>query len=75
MDLKAGDVIPVEMPESLLVFVEGLPSFRAKMGRSSKNNVALKITERIKRPESVKNEMTHVTRGACALTVWQNLKN
>ena len=63
MDLKAGDVIPVEMPESLLVFVEGLPSFRAKMGRSSKNNVALKITERIKRPESVKNEMTHVTRG------------
>ncbi|WP_024870871.1 flagellar motor switch protein FliM [Tolumonas lignilytica] len=62
MELKAGDIIPVEMPESLMVYVEGLPSFRAKMGRSNKNNVALKITERIKRPETVKGEMTHVTR-------------
>lgn len=62
MELKAGDIIPVEMPESLMVYVEGLPTFRAKMGRSKKNNVALKITEKIKRPETVKGEMTQVTR-------------
>lgn len=62
MELKAGDIIPVEMPESMLVFIEELPTFRAKMGKSSKNNIALKITEKIKRPDTVKSEMTMVTR-------------
>ena len=61
-NLKAGDIIPVEMPETLLVFVEDLPTYHAKMGRT-KEKVALKITEKIKRPDSVKNEMTLVTRG------------
>ena len=50
MDLRAGDIIPVEMPESMLVSVEGLPSFRAHLGRSS-DNLAMKITERIHRPD------------------------
>ncbi|MFC3912181.1 flagellar motor switch protein FliM [Pseudaeromonas sharmana] len=61
-NMKAGDIIPVEMPESLLVFVEDLPTFRAKLGRT-RDHVALKITEKIKRPDSVKNELTLVTRG------------
>lgn len=61
-NLKAGDIIPVEMPESLLVSIEDLPTFRAKMGRT-RDKVALKIIEKIKRPDSVKNEMTLVTRG------------
>ncbi|MCW8996512.1 MAG: flagellar motor switch protein FliM [Psychromonas sp.] len=47
--LKAGDIIPVEMPEAMLVSVEGLPTFRANLGRVSEN-LALKITERISRP-------------------------
>jgi len=50
MGLKPGDIIPVDMPESMLVLVEGLPTFRAKLGKSNKN-LALKITERISRPE------------------------
>ena len=50
IDLKAGDIIPVEMPSSMLVSVEGLPTFRASLGQSN-NNLALKITERISRPE------------------------
>ena len=62
MELKAGDIIPVVMPESLLVFVEDLPTFRAKLGRT-RDKVAIKIAEKIKRPDSVKNEMTLVTRG------------
>ncbi len=62
MDMKPGDIIPVEMPESLLVYVEELPTFRAKMGKSSKNNLAVKITEKIKRPDSAKAEMMQVTR-------------
>ena len=62
MELQPGDIIPVEMPENLLVFVEDLPTFHAKMGRT-KENVALKITDKIKRPDGVKTEMHLVTRG------------
>ncbi len=62
MNFRAGDIIPVTMPESLLVFVEDLPTFRAKLGRTQ-DKVAIKIAEKIKRPDSVKNEMTLVTRG------------
>ena len=32
MELKAGDIIPPEMPEHITVFIEELPTFRAKMG-------------------------------------------
>lgn len=49
MNLKAGDIIPVEMPESMLVSVEGLPTFRANLGKANEN-LALKITERLERP-------------------------
>ncbi|MCU4674711.1 flagellar motor switch protein FliM [Catenovulum sp. 2E275] len=62
MELQAGDVIPVEMPETLTVFVEDLPTYRAKMGRSQ-DNIAVQITEKIKRPQSVKSELQMVTRG------------
>lgn len=62
MELQAGDIIPIEMPENLTVFVEGLPTYRAKLGRS-RENVALKIESKIKRPESVKNELTILTKG------------
>ncbi|CAM5206613.1 flagellar motor switch protein FliM [Alishewanella longhuensis] len=54
MELKAGDIIPVEIPEHITVLIEDLPTFRAKMGRS-RDNVALKIIEKIKRPESVRS--------------------
>ncbi|EKB20001.1 MULTISPECIES: flagellar motor switch protein FliM [Aeromonas] len=62
MELQPGDIIPVDMPEHLLVYVEDLPTFHAKMGRT-KENVALKITDKLKRPEGVKTEMHLVTRG------------
>jgi len=62
MELKAGDIIPINMPEHVTVLVEDLPSFRAKLGRSSEN-LALKIESKIKRPESVKNELTILTKG------------
>jgi len=62
MDLKAGDIIPIEMPETLTVLVEDLPTYRAKLGRS-RENIALKIESKIKRPESVKNELTILTKG------------
>jgi flagellar motor switch protein FliM len=62
MELKAGDIIPVDIPEHVTVLVEDLPTFRAKVGRS-RDNVALKIIEKIKRPESVKSELQVFTKG------------
>jgi flagellar motor switch protein FliM len=62
MELKTGDVIPIEVPEFVTVLIEKLPSFRAKLGKS-RDNVALKIESKIKRPESVKNELTILTKG------------
>jgi len=47
--LKPGDVIPVEMPESVTLKANGVPVFRAKLG-SSNESLALKIIERVKRP-------------------------
>ena len=62
MELQAGDIIPIEMPEHITVLIEDLPTFRAKLGRS-RENVAIKIVEKIKRPESVKSELTILTKG------------
>lgn len=62
MDLKEGDIIPVDLPEHVILFVEDLPTFRTKMGRS-RDNVALKITEKIPRPTSVKSELQLLTKG------------
>ncbi|REL30255.1 flagellar motor switch protein FliM [Thalassotalea euphylliae] len=62
MELEAGDIIPVEIPDHVTVLIEDLPTFRAKLGRS-RDNVALQIKEKIKRPESVKSELTILTKG------------
>lgn len=62
MSLKAGDILPVEMPEHVVMEVEGLPTFRTKLGRS-RDNIALKITEKIPRPVSVKSELQLLTKG------------
>lgn len=61
MNLKEGDIIPIEMPEHVVMYVEDLPTFRTKMGRS-RENVALKITEKIPRPTSVKSELQLLTK-------------
>lgn len=61
MEFKAGDVIPVELPGHITVLIEGLPTFRAKVGRS-REHIALKITEKIPRPTSVKSELQLLTR-------------
>jgi flagellar motor switch protein FliM len=62
MELKAGDIIPIEMPEHVTILVEDLPTFRSKLGRS-RENLALQVESKIPRPESVKNELTILTKG------------
>ncbi|MCF1426703.1 MAG: flagellar motor switch protein FliM [Shewanella sp.] len=61
MEMRAGDIIPIEMPEYISMDVEELPSFRCKLGRSG-DNLALKIYEKIARPETVKTELQLITR-------------
>lgn len=56
MELRAGDVIPVKMPDACTVYIEELPTFRAKMGQAN-DNIAIKITEKIKRPEVSKGDL------------------
>ncbi|GLP94967.1 flagellar motor switch protein FliM [Paraferrimonas sedimenticola] len=63
VNLEAGDIIPVDMPEHLLVKVEDLPTYRGKVGRSG-DNVAVKITEQIPRPETVKSQLQLVPKRA-----------
>ena len=62
MELKTGDIIPIELPEHITVLIEDLPTYRAKLGQS-RDNLALKIESKIKRPDSVKNELTVLTKG------------
>ncbi|GAB3520598.1 flagellar motor switch protein FliM [Photobacterium alginatilyticum] len=61
MELRPGDVIPIDMPEAATVYVEDLPSYRAKMGKSG-DNIALKVTEKLKRPDMVKTDLAFLDR-------------
>jgi flagellar motor switch protein FliM len=60
MELQAGDVIPINMPEYALMFVEDLPTYRVKMGRSG-NQLAVQISQKIKRPDVVKSDLAFLS--------------
>lgn len=62
VNMKNGDIIPIEMPEYITVLIEGLPTFRSKLGRS-RDNIALQIVEKIPRPVSVKSQLHLLTKG------------
>ena len=59
---KTGLVISSSRDKTITVLIEDLPTFRAKLGRS-RDNLALKIVEKIARPTSVKSELQLLTRG------------
>ncbi|UTA49493.1 flagellar motor switch protein FliM [Simiduia sp. 21SJ11W-1] len=48
VELKAGDVIPIDFPESHIVTANGVPIFKAKFGQSRKN-LAFAVEELIDR--------------------------
>ncbi|KEY91526.1 flagellar motor switch protein [Candidatus Photodesmus blepharus] len=56
MELQVDDIIPITMPEYATMFIEELPTFRVKMGRVGEN-MAIKISEKIKRPDVVKTDL------------------
>lgn len=47
LHMQPGDVIPVEMPEEMLMRANGMPTFKVKMG-ARKGNLALQIIEPVK---------------------------
>lgn len=46
LDLQVGDVIPVELPESMSLRANGVPIFQARLGES-RGNLALQVTSRV----------------------------
>jgi flagellar motor switch protein FliM len=48
LDIQVGDVIPVDMPEQLVLTANGVPVMNAKLGQS-KGNMALQIVSKINR--------------------------
>ncbi|MEH6470187.1 MAG: flagellar motor switch protein FliM [Halopseudomonas sp.] len=48
LEMEAGDVIPVEVPDELTLTANGVPSFKCKLGLS-RTNLAVKIVDQIKR--------------------------
>jgi flagellar motor switch protein FliM len=48
IDLKPGDIIPFDMPETVVLEAEEIPLFRGTLG-VSRGNAAVKITERVQR--------------------------
>jgi flagellar motor switch protein FliM len=51
-NLKAGDVIPIEMPELVTLTASNVPMFKAKLGQSN-GQLAAKIEEKIERPNHI----------------------
>ena len=49
LSMQAGDVIPVEMPEHMVLCANGVPTFKARLG-AAKGNLALQILGPITRP-------------------------
>ncbi len=47
--LKAGDIIPIDLPELVTMTANKVPMFKARLGEKD-GNLALKIEERIERP-------------------------
>jgi flagellar motor switch protein FliM len=48
LHMQPGDIIPVEMPEEMIMRANGVPAFKVKMG-SHKGNLALQVIEPIER--------------------------
>ena len=55
LQLKPGDVIPVEIPELVMVLIEDVPVFKAKFGVFN-SNYAVKVLSQCRRPVSDNEE-------------------
>lgn len=53
-NLKAGDIIPIELPELVTLTASNVPMFKAQLGQSG-GCLAAKVVERIERPNLFSN--------------------
>lgn len=58
--LKAGDIIPIDMPETVLMVANDIPAFRGKLGESN-GNLALKVVSKVERPDSDSGKQSPLT--------------
>ncbi|MAR90585.1 MAG: flagellar motor switch protein FliM [Pseudomonadota bacterium] len=49
--LRKGDIIPIDMPDSVLMLANGIPAFRGKLGEAN-GNLALQVIGKVERPEA-----------------------
>ncbi|EHR7287658.1 TPA: flagellar motor switch protein FliM [Vibrio parahaemolyticus] len=61
MELQPGDIIPIEMPEHATMFIEDLPTYRVKMGRSE-DKLAVQVSQEIERPHVVKTDLAFLSK-------------
>lgn len=66
MNFKAGDILQVDIPEDLLVYIEELPSYHAKLGRTQ-DKLAIKISKVLERPQSMKSDMNFLKGNGVAI--------
>ncbi len=57
LEMKPGDVIPVDVPDLVTVNAEGVPVFRGKYG-VSRGSMAVKVMEQITFPNKDTNQLT-----------------
>ncbi len=65
MELRPGDVIPIDMPEHAVMFVEELPTYRVKMGRSG-DKLAVQVAQEIERPQVAKTDLSFLSKDMMA---------
>ncbi|MDP5254793.1 MULTISPECIES: flagellar motor switch protein FliM [unclassified Vibrio] len=65
MELRPGDVIPINMPEHAVMFVEELPTYRVKMGRSG-DKLAVQVAQEIERPQVAKTDLSFLSKDMMA---------
>jgi flagellar motor switch protein FliM len=57
VDLKPGDIIPMEIPEKVTLLAEGIPTFEGIFGVSEGNN-AIKITNKVDRKDFSQKQLS-----------------
>lgn len=57
VDLRDGDIIPINMPDFHLVTANGVPLFKAQFGQSNEN-LALRILGQVDKPEKPSSEIS-----------------
>lgn len=57
LDLNEGDIIPIELPDKVLIESSEIPLFRGKLGVSN-GNYAVQIQEKVEREETKQQKIT-----------------